>query len=313
MEKIEMRKIVSETIERLMLEDDKIIVMDADLAKALGTSSLHEKFPSRAFNIGIAEANMVSIAAGLSTYGFVPLTFTFAPFSSRRVCDQVALSVCFSKSNVKLFGGDPGITAQINGATHMGNDDIGVLRSIPDLIILDPCDTVAMQTLLPQAIAYQGAVYIRLFRKTCPAVYTDDQEVSLFRAEIVREGTHVTLAASGIMVTHALKAAALLTEEGICAEVLDVHTIKPLDADTIVASLKKTGAAVTCENHNVIGGLGSAVSEVAAKFCPVPMEFIGVQDHFGQAADGEYLLKKFHMTAEDIASAAHRVLKRKGL
>ncbi len=312
MASMEMRQVVNHAIAAMMREDDRIVVLDADLSKAVGTKSLYKDFPNRAFNIGIAEANMVSVAAGLATYGFIPLTFTFAPFSSRRVCDQVALSVCFAKRNVKLFGCDPGITAQINGATHMGNDDIGVLRSIPDLVIVDPCDTASMQQLLPQIVAYSGPVYVRLLRKECPQVYTQAKDVGLFQAEIVREGAEVTLFASGLMVAIAIQAADALEQEGIRAEVIDVHTIKPLDAETVVASIKKTGAAVTCENHNVLGGLGSAVAEIAAKNHPVPVEFIGVQDHFGQAANQAYLLEKFGMAPDDIVSAAHRAIARKG-
>ena len=311
MENIEMRQVLQETVAELMKEDERIVVLDADLAKAVGTTALHKAFPSRSYNMGIAEANMVSVAAGLSTYGFIPLTFTFAPFASRRCCDQVALSVCFAKSNVKLFGGDPGVTAQINGATHMGNDDIGVLRSIPDLVIFEPSDPVMMKKLLPALIRYEGPVYTRLLRKKAEPVYSDDATFDLFRIETVRPGSDVTLAASGILMAAALRAADMLAEDGVSAEVLDVHTIKPLDTATLIASLQKTGAAVACENHSVIGGLGSAVAEAAAKECPVPMEFIGVQDHFGQAADQAYLLEKYHMTDKDIAAAAKRAMERK--
>lgn len=311
METLEMRQVMNQILTDMMSKDDRIVVLDADLAKCVCTTSLHKDFPERSFNLGIAEADMVSVAAGLSTYGFIPLTFTFAPFSSRRVCDQVALSVCFAKSNVKLFGCDPGVTAQINGATHMGNDDVGTLRSIPDLLIFEPSDTSMMKKLLPEVIHYQGPVYTRLLRKKAVPIYAEDREFNLLKIEQVTEGRDVTLAASGIMVSIAMEAAVLLEKEGVRAEVLDVHTIKPLDADTLLASLRKTGCVVTCENHNVIGGLASAVSEAAAKHYPVPMECIGVQDHFGQAADLPYLLEKFHMTAGDIVVAARKVLARK--
>jgi transketolase len=311
MENLEIRQVVSHVVSDLMKKDNRILILDADLAKAVGTTGLHKEFPDHCFNLGIAEANMVSVAAGLSTYGYIPLTFTFAPFSSRRVCDQVALSICFSKGNVKLFGCDPGITAQINGATHMGNDDIGALRSIPDLMIFEPSDAVMMKKLLPEVIYYDGPVYIRMLRKKAVPVYDEKHEFNLFKIEVTRSGNDITLVSSGIMVSIAMEAAMMLEKEGISAEVLDVHTIKPLDTTTLVDSLKKTGSAVVCENHNVIGGLGSATAEAASKFVPVPMEFIGVQDHFGQPADLKYLLEKFHMKASDIVEAAHSALKRK--
>ena len=308
---MEMRQVMAQVVEQIMEKDDSVVVLDADLAKAVGTTGIHRKFPGRSINVGIAEADMVSVAAGLAAYGFIPLTFTFACFSSRRVCDQVALSVAFANKPVKLFGGDPGVTAQVNGATHMGLDDIGVLRSIPGLMIFEPADVVTMKKLLPQVIYNDKPVYIRLLRKDAPVIYPKDAKLDLMHIEVPRKGSDVTLAASGIMVGIALQAAELLEQDGISAEVLDIHTIKPLDTDTLIWSLKKTGAAVTCDNHNVIGGVGSAVAEATAKYFPVPLEYVGTQDHFGEAARQAYLLKKYHMTAEDIAGAAHRVIARK--
>ncbi|MGM9662167.1 MAG: transketolase family protein [Oscillospiraceae bacterium] len=311
MKNLEMRQVMEQVLEELMQKDDRIVVLDADLAKAVGTTKLHQLFPERTLQAGIAEADMVSVAAGLAAYGFIPLTFTFAAFSSRRVCDQVALSVCFAQKAVKLFGGDPGITAQVNGATHMGLDDIGTLRSIPGLMIFEPSDLTMMRKLLPEVIYNGKPVYIRLLRKGAPEIYDEDAEFDLMRIEKLRDGSDVTLAASGIMVAAARDAALLLASEGISAEVLDVHTIKPLDEATLLASVRKTGAVVTCDNHNVIGGVGSAVAEATARNHPVPIEFIGTQDHFGEAADQAYLAKKYHMTAEDIAAAAKRAMARK--
>lgn len=307
----EMRQVLYRTLIGLMEKDERIVVLDADLAKAVGTAEIHRRFPERAYQAGIAEQNMVSVAAGLASYGYIPLTFTFAPFSSRRVCDQVAISVGFGRNHVKLFGGDPGITAQINGGTHMGNEDIGALRSIPELLIFEPADTYEMEKLLPEIIYHDGPVYTRLLRKRAEKIYQGDEELSLLKAEKIREGQDVTLIAAGIMVSQAVKAAGILAKEGISAEIINVHTIKPIDVHTIRDSLMKTGAAVTCDNHNVIGGLGSAVSEVAGANCPVPIEYIGVQDVRGEAADLGYLLRRFHMTPEDIAEKARKVLARK--
>lgn len=310
-DELEMRQVLCQTLISMMEKDERIVILDADLSKAVGTTEIHKRFPGRAFNIGIAEQNMVSIAAGLSSYGFIPLTFTFAPFSSRRVCDQIAISVGFGGNSVKLFGCDPGITAQINGGTHMGNEDIGVLRSIPNMLIFEASDTTQMSKLLPEIIYYDGPVYTRLLRKKAKKIYHEEQEFSLLKAEKVKKGRDVTLAAGGIMTSLAIKAAEMLREDGIDAEILDVHTIKPLDIATVIESLKNTGAVVTCDNHNVIGGIGSAVAETAGRYCPVPIEYIGVQDIVGEAADLEYLLERFHMTPQDIADAAKRVISRK--
>ncbi len=306
---MEMREMVRKILSEKMKEDKRFIVLDADLARALGTAPLYKEFPDQTCNVGIAESNMIGIAAGLAAYGFVPMTFTFATFSSRRVCDQIAQSVCFANNNVKMFGGDPGVTAQINGATHMADEDIGVLRSIPNIVIFEPADTTSMENLLPEILEYQGPVYIRLLRKNCKAeIYSKTTKQSLFKIDIPRVGRDITLAASGIMVSVAMEAATQLADEGISAEVLDVHTIKPIDTDTLINSVKKTGALVSCENHNVVGGLGAAIAEKICKYYPIPMEYIGIQDHFGQAADQDYLMKKFGMTSNCIVDSAKRLI-----
>ncbi len=312
MSNLEMRQVVSNVLEEMMAKDDRIVVLDADLAKAVGTAGLHKKFPERAYNLGIAEANMTSVAAGLASYGFIPLTFTFATFATRRVCDQIAQSIAFAKSNVKMFGGDPGVTAQINGATHMAIEDIGVLRSIPDLMIWEPSDATMMTDMLPKIINHNGPVYIRLLRKQATSVYPEGTTFDMFKIHEVQDGTDITLASSGIMLGATMEAAEALKAEGYSVKVLDVHTIKPFDTETMVAALQKTGCVVSIENHNVIGGLGSAIAETSAKHCPVPIEFIGIQDHFGQAADQGYLLEKFKMTPKDIIEAAKKALNRKG-
>ncbi len=307
----EMRQVFGSILEDMMEKDERIVVIDADLAKANGTIKLRDKFPERAFDVGIAEANAASIAAGMASYGFIPFVTTFTPFATRRMCDQIAISVTYAKRNVKIVGTDPGITAELNGGTHMSMEDIGVLRSIPNMVIFEPVDNVQLAKAMPAIVNYDGVVYIRMSRKAVPAVFGDDYEFDLFKADVVKEGKDVTLFATGIMVVEAIKAAEMLKAEGIDAEIVNIHTIKPIDREAVVKSARKTGAAVTCENHSVIGGLKSAVAEVLIEECPIPVKAIGVQDHFGEVAKVDYLKKKYQMTAEDIVAAAKEAIQLK--
>ena len=303
-ENMEMRTVFGSGLEKLMASDDRIILIDADLARANGTLSIRQRYPDRALDVGVAEQNMASVAAGLASYGFIPFITSFAAFASRRICDQVAVSIAYANSNVKIVGTDPGIMAELNGGTHMSVEDIGVLRSIPEMVIFEPVDAGQLAKALPEIANWRGPVYIRLLRQVAPAVFGDAYEFSLFKADVLREGTDISLFASGIMVVQALEAANRLQEQGISAEVINIHTIKPIDVETVINSVQRTGAAVTCENHNVIGGLRSAVAEVTTDNYPVPLKGVGVQDHFGEVAKSPYLLKKFKMTADDILKAA---------
>lgn len=307
-ENVEMRQVLAEVLDKMMEKNDKIIVIDADLARANGTMALRDKYPERAFDVGIAEQNMAAMAAGMAAYGFVPFIGSFTPFATRRICDQITISIAYAKRNVKIIGTDPGISAELNGGTHMSMEDIGVIRSISGIVIFEPVDAVQLAKALPVIVEYDGPVYIRMFRKTSPIVFKDDYVFDLFKADLIREGKDVTLFATGIMVDESLKAAEMLKIEGIAAEIINIHTIKPIDREAVVKSAKKTGAVVTCENHNVIGGLKSAVAEVLADEYPVPVKAIGVQDHFGEVAKMDYLKKKYHMTAEDIVKAAKEAI-----
>jgi transketolase len=279
-------------------------VLDADLARANGTLGLRKKFPDRALDLGLQEQNMASVAAGLASYGFIPFLTSFAVFATRRICDQITISIAYAKRSVKIVGSDPGVTAEMNGGTHMAIEDIGVLRSIPGIVIFEPVDGVQLAKAMPQIAYYDGPVYLRLLRKAAPPVFSEDYHFDLFKADVLRQGRDVTLFASGIMVTAAIEAAQKLAGKGVSAEVINVHTIKPIDAATVLASVRKTGAAVTCENHNIIGGLGSAVAEVVSEGCPVPLRYVGIHDHFGEVSKMDYLLKKFKMTADDIVEQA---------
>lgn len=305
---MEIRQVLCAELERMMAENENIVVIDADLSKPNGTFPLRSKFPDRAFDVGIAEQNMASVAAGMASYGFIPFISSFTPFTSRRICDQIAISIAYAKQNVKIIGSDPGISAEFNGGTHMSMEDIGVLRSIPDLVIYEVVDANQFRQALPQIVAYDGPVYIRMFRKVIDDVFGDDYKFDLFKADTVQEGTDVSIICSGIMVQESLKANEILKAEGISADIVSVHTIKPIDRETIAASARKTGCVVTAENHNIVGGLRSAVAEVLCEECPVPLRAIGVKDRFGQVGKLPFLKEEYQMRAEDIVAAVKEVL-----
>lgn len=305
---MEMRQVLATELEKMMAENENIVVIDADLSKPNGVAGLRKKFPERAFDVGIAEQNMASIAAGMSSYGFIPFITTFTPFASRRICDQIAISIVYAKQNVKIIGSDPGISAEFNGGTHMSVEDIGVLRSIPDIVIFEPVDTIQFKKLLPQIVDYNGAVYIRMFRKEIPDVFTKDCEFDLFKATKIQDGKDISIFCSGLMVQETMKANKILKEQGINADIINIHTIKPIDRDAIIASAKKTGAVLTVENHNIIGGLKSAVCEVLMEEYPVPLRAIGIKDKFGQVGKMPFLKEFYKMRAEDIVEAAKEVI-----
>ncbi len=309
---MEMRQILCECLDAMMAENENIVVIDADLAKPNGTFPLRKKYPDRAIDVGIAEQNMASVAAGMSSYGFIPFITSFTPFASRRICDQIAISIAYAKQNVKIIGSDPGIAAEFNGGTHMSMEDIGVLRSIPELVIFEAVDTAQLKQALPQIVAYKGPVYIRMFRKAIDDVFTNsDYQFQLFQADCLQEGNTVTIFCSGLMVQETMKANELLKAEGIDAEIINIHTIKPIDREAVVTSAKKTGAVVVAENHNVIGGLTSAICEVLMEEYPVPLRAVGVKDQFGQVGKMSYLKEVYHMRAEDIVAAVKEVVKLK--
>ena len=308
---IEMRAVFGGELEKMMKTNEDIVVVDADLAKANGTIGLRDVYPDRALDVGVAEQNMASVAAGLSSYGFIPFITSFTPFATRRIADQVAISISYAKQNVKIVGTDPGVTAEYNGGTHMSMEDIGVLRSIPGMVIFEPVDAVQLKAAMPRLVEYYGPVYIRLFRKTIENIFGEDYEFDLFKADKVSDGTDVTIAATGIMVHEAVAAAKVLSAEGISAEVINFHTIKPLDEKALLSSVQKTGCIVTAENHNVIGGLKSAVAESLIEKCPVPLAAVGVPDVFGEVGKVDELKEKYGLTCDEIVKKAKEVMKKK--
>ena len=304
---MEMRAMYAQCLGELMERDEKLVLLDADLSKACGTFPLRKRFPDRIYDCGVAEQNMISIAAGLASYGYKPWAESFAPFATRRVCDQIAISVCYAKRNVKIVGTDPGIAAELNGGTHMSLEDMGVVRSIPGLVIFEPTDTVQLQAAMPVLHAYEGPVYMRMNRKEFPTVFPEGYRFDLFKADLLRAGTDVTILAAGLMVSESLQAAETLAAEGISCEVINVHTIKPIDRETILASAKKTGVIVTAENHNVIGGLRSAVLEALAHD-PVPVWAVGAEDRFGEVGKLPYLKEALGLNAAHLAAVVREAV-----
>ncbi|CUP97174.1 transketolase family protein [Clostridium baratii] len=305
---MEMRKVLCDTMTELMSQYDNIVFMDADLAEANGTMPLRKMFPERAFDTGISEQNMASMAAGMSAYGMNPYICTFTAFSTRRICDQIAISMSYAKQNIKIIGTDAGIASELNGGTHMSFEDIGVLRSIPGVTIIDVCDEVELRKVLIETVNYEGVVYIRMPRKQVPKVYEEDNNFELLRGNVLREGKDVTIFTTGIMTSKALEAYELLKKEGISAEVIALHTIKPIDKNLVIKSLKKTKRAVTCENHNVIGGLYSSICEISCSEVPAVIKAIGINDHFGEVGSMKFLSKKYGMDSEDIVKKCKEVI-----
>ncbi len=307
----EVRQTMAAGLVSAAAKDDRIVVLDADLMSCHSTKCFLEAYPERFINVGIAEANLIGVAAGMAAFGKIPFAFSFAPFATRRCYDQIFISVAYSKLPVKIVGSDPGVMAEANGGTHMPFEDMSIMRAIPHMVCFEPTDATMLEKALPEIIDYPGAVYIRMFRKKAEKIYDDSLEFKLGKAVTLKDGGDVTLIASGIMVARALKAADELKEAGIDARVLNIHTWKPIDEDAIVSAAKNTGAIVTCENHTTAGGLGSAVAEVAAEKCPVPMEFVGVKNSFGEVGKEAYLSEKFGLTVSDIVAAAKRAVARK--
>lgn len=310
-ENVEMRKVFADTMAEMARTDPRVLYMDCDLMNSIGMVPFSREFPDRTINCGIQEANMIGVASGLSATGMIPYVHTFGVFASRRAADQVFISAAYAKMNIRIIGSDPGLTAAGNGGTHQPFEDLGIMRGIPELTVLEPTDSVMLRELLLQTKDRYGVFYIRLSRKKSERVYEPGSTFEIGKAVEVRPGRNVTLIASGICVADSIRAAGLLAEEGISARVLNIFTLKPIDRDAVVAAARETGAIVTVENHNIINGLGSAVAETLVEHCPIPMERVGVPDVFGEVGTMDYLKERYAMRPEDIAAAARRVIARK--
>ncbi len=297
-------------IELAALRDD-IVVLDADLAKATTTVKFKAAYPDRFFDMGIAEQDMMATAAGLAVGGKTPFASTFAVFATGRAYDQIRNSICYANLGVKIAATHAGITVGPDGGSHQMVEDIALMRALPNMRVLVPSDYLSAVAAIRIAAQTPGPFYVRLGRAAVPALYTESAEFELGRANVLRTGADVTIVACGGMVWRALAAAGMLAQDGIEADVIDMLTVKPLDADTLLASSGKTGAVVTCEEHSVIGGLGSAVATELGLNGPCPMEMVGVQDVFGTSGDPEPLMTHFGLTASEIAAAARRAIGRR--
>lgn len=303
------RESFGETVTALAAEYPEIVVLDADLAAATKTGIFKKAYPERFFDCGIAECNMVGVAAGLATCGKIPFAASFAMFSAGRAFEQVRNSVGYPKLNVKIVGSHAGISVGEDGATHQCCEDIALMRTIPGMTVIVPADDIEARACVRAAYEFEGPVYMRFGRLATPVINDhEDYEFKIGRGVVVREGSDVTIIACGLMVAEALETAEALAADGIDAEVINMHTIKPLDERLVVASAKKTGRVVTAEEHSIIGGLGEAVASVLAEQHPVPMRRVGVRDVYGESGPAVDLLHKYGLDADGIEAAVRSVL-----
>ncbi len=310
-EEAEMRTAFAATMDELAAQDDSVVYFDCDVINSIGMTGFSKKYPDRCVDCGIQEANMIGVAAGASAVGLKPFTHTFGPFAARRVIDQVYISAAYAKLNVRMVGSDAGVTASYNGGTHMPIEDMGLLRAIPEVTLLEPTDSVMLADLMRQTKDMYGVYYIRITRKVTDRIFEESSTFEIGKAATLRDGSDVTLITSGYCTSDTLKAADVLAEQGISARVLNMFTWKPIDKKAIREAAEQTGAIVTIENHNIVNGLGSSVSEVVGECCPVPMKRIGVPDVFGEVGSIDYLKQIFHMTVNDIVCAAKETFARK--
>lgn len=293
-------------------KNPQVVALCADLIPSLKMDAFLAEFPERFFEAGIAEANMMSVAAGLATAGFIPFTGTFANFSTGRVYDQIRQSIAYSQKNVKICASHAGITLGEDGATHQILEDIGLMRMLPGMTVVVPCDYNQTRLATLAIAEIQGPVYLR-FGRPKVEIFTpaEDPDFQIGKAQILAEGTDVTVFACGHLVWEALKASEILKEKGISAEIINLHTIKPLDETAIIRSVQKTGCLVTAEEHNILGGMGDAVANVLSRNLPSPQEYVGTKDTFGESGTPEQLMVKYGLTAADIVTAAEKAIGRK--
>jgi len=311
MKKIATRDAYGEALKALGAINNDVVVLDADLSKSTKTAVFAKAFPERFLNMGIAEQNLVGTAAGLAAAGKIPFASTFAIFATGRAYEQIRNSVAYPKLNVKIAASHAGITVGEDGASHQMLEDLALMRALPNMTVIVPADAEETRQAIQVAAAIRGPVYIRLGRLGVPVLFDDTYKFAVGKAVQVADGCDATIIATGIMVGIALEAAQSLQAEGIKTRVINMATIKPIDRETIVLAAKETGAIVTAEEHNIIGGLGSAVAEVLVETVPVPMMRIGVQDTFGESGTPNALLQKYGLTAENIAAAVRAVIARK--
>jgi len=301
-----------EALYELGQSNPKVVALCADLIGSLKMNAFADTFPERFFQTGIAEANMIGMAAGLTVGGYIPFTGTFANFSTARVYDQIRQVVAYSEKNVKICASHAGVTLGEDGATHQTLEDIGLMKMLPGMTVINPCDFNQTKQATKAIAEFDGPVYLRFGRPVVPNFIPMDMEFEIGKAIKLIEGSDVSIIATGHMVWEALKAAKILSEKGISAEIINIHTIKPLDDEAILNSVKKTACVVTAEEHSINGGLGDSVAQLLSRKYPTPQEYIAVMDVFGQSGTPTQLLKHYGLDAENIANAAEKAMKRKG-
>lgn len=311
MAKIATREAYGQALAALARQDDRIVALDADLSKSTKSSIFAEAFPERFFNMGIAEANMVAAAAGLAIGGLKAFCSSFAVFATGRAYEVIRNSVCYPRLNVKIAGSHAGISVGEDGGSHQAVEDIAIMRALPNMQVLVPADGVETAKMVNYLAAYDGPAYLRLGRSPQPVLFNDDYTFTVGKAPILRKGRDVALLACGMMVGEAITAANALAVMGVEAAVVNMSSLKPIDEETIVAHARSCGALVTAEEHTVIGGLGSAVCEVLAQTTPCPVEFVGIDDTFGESGQPTALFEKYGLTAAAMVAAAQRAVARK--
>jgi len=301
----------ADALKELGRQDPRVVVLDADLAKSTLTCQFKDEFPDRFFDMGIAEQNMINVAGGMSLTGLIPFVSTYGVFVSGRAWEQIRTSICYGQLNVKFGGAHGGISVGPDGATHQALEEITIMRVLPNMKVIVPADYYETYKAVMAMKEMEGPVYIRFGREKVPTVTTKDTPFEIGKAYSVREGTDVSIIACGVMVAEALDAAEFLQSKGVSAEVINMHTIKPLDQETILKSAQKTGCVVTAEEHQKAGGMGSAVMEVLAQNYPVPVEMVGIDDTFGESGNPSELMEKYGITSKEIIEQALKVIIRK--
>jgi len=310
-DKIATRDAYGKTLLELGEQNDRIVVLDADLSGSTKTAAFSKNWPDRFFNAGIAEANMVGMAAGLAAGGMIPFASTFAVFAAGRAFEQIRQSVAYPGQNVKIVATHGGITVGEDGGSHQAIEDLAIMRSLPNMTVLCPADGPETAAAITAIAEYEGPVYVRLGRAKVPVIFDESLDYSIGKGVQLRDGKDVTLIGTGMMTAEALQAAEILAEQGIDARVLHMGSLKPFDTDLLLEAAEATGAVVTAEEHSVVGGLAGVVCEELAASCPVPVERVGLQDEFGQSGKAEDLLEHYRLTADAIAAAARKVIQRK--
>lgn len=307
--KIATREAYGKALAALANTNENVVVLDADLSKSTKTADFKAVAPERFFNMGIAEGNMMGVAAGLSTCGKIPFVSTFAMFAAGRAFEQIRNSICYPRLNVKVCATHAGLTVGEDGATHQSVEDIALMRAIPNMTIINPVDAVETEAAILAIAEYEGPCYVRLGRLAVETVNDENNyKFEIGKGITLSEGNDVTIVATGMMVQLALKAKEELSKEGINAKIINIHTIKPIDCELLVKAAKETGAIVTAEEHSIVGGLGSAVSEVVTEEFPVPVVKVGIKDTFGESGKPDQLLEKYGLTVESIVNSAKRAI-----